>query len=254
MNMMGNYCCTFSLIYVTLMICVLGSPVPRHYDEVNVIKENEISTVRKGRVFPGATAIKKLILLKLKKVLPISLILLRSNERNEEELVPVYTTDNIPNNAHFIPTPNGISNYKDVQAVAVPNIFHQELVLHGMDNLESFASLLDEVEEDNNSKGESTLIVAEAATNNDSDEEDGDNAYNINDEVLNKPENANMELNRSYDDFYATWTENRKTLPHPIEEIPIYLYTIVDANQAMESRHQMKSENDKRRKFFRIEN
>lgn len=176
-------------------------------------------------------------LLKFKKAIPTSLIRFRSNERNGDELVPVYTNDNIPSDAHFIPTPKGVSDYKNVQAVAVPNIFYEGLLLHGMDNLESLASLLNGAEKGSND--ESTLTVAEAATSN-ANEADTENACNIDDEMLNIPENENMELsnllNRSYADLHATWAENLKTPPYILEKIPFYLYTIVDANQALESR------------------
>uniref|UniRef100_A0A1A9V0M7 Uncharacterized protein n=1 Tax=Glossina austeni TaxID=7395 RepID=A0A1A9V0M7_GLOAU len=80
--------------------------------------------------------------------------------------------------------------------------FHEEL---GMDDLDSLASLLNGAEEEMN--GESTFIAAEAATSN-GNEGDTEYAYNIDDEMLNIPENENMELsnllNRSYDDLYAT--------------------------------------------------
>uniref|UniRef100_A0A1B0A8F3 Uncharacterized protein n=1 Tax=Glossina pallidipes TaxID=7398 RepID=A0A1B0A8F3_GLOPL len=147
----------------------VGSPLLRHYDEVNVIKGSKISTLTKGRVFPGVRAIEKLTLLEFKKAIPTSLIRFRSNGRNGDELVPVYTNDNISSDAHFIPTPNGVSDYKDVQAVAMPNTFYEGLLLHGMDNLESLASLLNGAEEDSN--GESTLAVAEAATSNANEED-----------------------------------------------------------------------------------
>ncbi|KAH8342627.1 hypothetical protein KR067_004268 [Drosophila pandora] len=95
-----------------------------------------------GRVFPGAVAIKKLVLLKFKKIVPISLILLKSSNENEAELVPVYPTDQIPENVQFIPTPNGISGHKDVQAIAIPTELHDQLQINGLSNLENIEALL----------------------------------------------------------------------------------------------------------------
>ncbi|EDW81937.2 uncharacterized protein Dwil_GK25393 [Drosophila willistoni] len=94
------------------------------------------------RVFPGAVAIKKLVLLKFKKIVPISLILLKSSNDNEAELVPVYPTDQIPENVQFIPTPNGISGHKDVQAIAIPSELHDQLQINGLSNLENIEALL----------------------------------------------------------------------------------------------------------------
>lgn len=94
------------------------------------------------RVFPGAVAIKKLVLLKFKKIVPISLILLKSNNDNEAELVPVYPTDQIPENVQFIPTPNGISGHKDVQAIAIPSELHEQLQINGLSNVENIEALL----------------------------------------------------------------------------------------------------------------
>ncbi|XP_022225953.1 uncharacterized protein LOC111076452 [Drosophila obscura] len=95
-----------------------------------------------GRIFPGAVAIKKLVLLKFKKIVPISLILLKSSNENEAELVPVYPTDQIPENVQFIPTPNGISGHKDVQAIAIPSELHDQLQINGLSNLENIEALL----------------------------------------------------------------------------------------------------------------
>lgn len=94
------------------------------------------------RVFPGAVAIKKLVLLKFKKIVPISLILLRSKNDGEAELVPVYPTDQIPENVQFIPTPNGISGHKDVQAIAIPSELHDQLQINGLSNIENIEALL----------------------------------------------------------------------------------------------------------------
>lgn len=94
------------------------------------------------RVFPGAVAIKKLVLLKFKKIVPISLILLRSKTDGEAELVPVYPTDQIPENVQFIPTPNGISGHKDVQAIAIPSELHDQLQINGLSNIENIEALL----------------------------------------------------------------------------------------------------------------
>ncbi|KAH8300957.1 hypothetical protein KR044_006810, partial [Drosophila immigrans] len=95
-----------------------------------------------SRVFPGAVAIKKLVLLKFKKIVPISLILLKSKNDNEAELVPVYPTDQIPENVQFIPTPNGISGHKDVQAIAIPSELHDQLQINGLSNIENIEALL----------------------------------------------------------------------------------------------------------------
>ncbi|EDV99705.1 uncharacterized protein LOC6565524 [Drosophila grimshawi] len=95
-----------------------------------------------ARVFPGAVAIKKLVLLKFKKIVPISLILLKSSNDNEAELVPVYPTDQIPENVQFIPTPNGISGHKDVQAIAIPSELHDQLQINGLSNVENIEALL----------------------------------------------------------------------------------------------------------------
>lgn len=82
------------------------------------------------------------MLLKFKKIVPISLILLKSKNDNEAELVPVYPTDQIPENVQFIPTPNGISGHKDVQAIAIPSELHDQLQINGLSNVENIEALL----------------------------------------------------------------------------------------------------------------
>uniref|UniRef100_A0A6P4ESL2 Uncharacterized protein LOC108046105 n=1 Tax=Drosophila rhopaloa TaxID=1041015 RepID=A0A6P4ESL2_DRORH len=112
----------------------------QHYEQRALIAKPHSGP--QGRVFPGAVAIKKLVLLKFKKIVPISLILLKSSNENEAELVPVYPTDQIPENVQFIPTPNGISGHKDVQAIAIPAELHDQLQLNGLTNLENIEALL----------------------------------------------------------------------------------------------------------------
>ncbi|KAH8361050.1 hypothetical protein KR200_008323 [Drosophila serrata] len=112
----------------------------QHYSQRALIAKPHAGP--QGRVFPGAVAIKKLVLLKFKKIVPISLILLKSSNENEAELVPVYPTDQIPENVQFIPTPNGISGHKDVQAIAIPSELHDQLQINGLSNLENIEALL----------------------------------------------------------------------------------------------------------------
>ncbi|XP_016951684.1 uncharacterized protein LOC108025657 [Drosophila biarmipes] len=112
----------------------------QHYEQRALIAKPHSGP--QGRVFPGAVAIKKLVLLKFKKIVPISLILLKSSNENEAELVPVYPTDQIPENVQFIPTPNGISGHKDVQAIAIPAELHDQLQINGLSNLENIEALL----------------------------------------------------------------------------------------------------------------
>lgn len=111
----------------------------RHHQQRGLIAKPHSAQTR---VFPGAVAIKKLVLLKFKKIVPISLILLKSSNDNEAELVPVYPTDQIPENVQFIPTPNGISGHKDVQAIAIPSELHEQLQINGLSNVENIEALL----------------------------------------------------------------------------------------------------------------
>ncbi|XP_075158188.1 uncharacterized protein LOC142231466 [Haematobia irritans] len=193
-----------------------------------VIDARSISKPQKqGRLIAGAVAIKKLVLLKFKKIVPISLILLKSSNENEAELVPVYPTSEIPTDVEFIPTPNGISGHKDVQAIAVPKEFHQQLQAHGMTNLEAIENLLSEAEENEN--GESSVAVAEP--------------INIDDEPLNTNENDESQplkatsvnessvKKSSVSSTRRLSVENQKTgakAETTIEEIPIYLYSTSD--------------------------
>lgn len=174
-----------------------------------------------ARVFPGAVAIKKLVLLKFKKIVPISLILLKSNNENEAELVPVYPTSDIPSDVQFIPTPNGISGHKDVQAIAVPSEFHEQLELHGLTNLEGIESLLNQAEENEN--GESTLTIAEPSSENDDEllnlKEDDE------DQLLNGAIAEEKPVKKS-----ASSTRRVSSLKSQasVEEVPIYLYSTSD--------------------------
>ncbi|XP_017086190.1 uncharacterized protein LOC108118142 [Drosophila eugracilis] len=118
----------------------VGGHRRQHYEQRALISKPHSGP--QGRVFPGAVAIKKLVLLKFKKIVPISLILLKSSNENEAELVPVYPTDQIPENVQFIPTPNGISGHKDVQAIAIPAELHDQLQINGLSNLENIEALL----------------------------------------------------------------------------------------------------------------
>lgn len=187
---------------------------------------------KQARVFPGAVAIKKLVLLKFKKIVPISLILLKSSNENEAELVPVYPTSEIPSDVQFIPTPNGISGHKDVQAIAVPNEFHQQLELHGLTNLEGIESLLNQAEENEN--GEATVTVAEPAV-----------PVEKEDELLNVKEEDEDQLLENVAAPAAAETPAKKSgtatrrlsadgdrpalrTQTSVEEMPIYLYSTSD--------------------------
>lgn len=181
---------------------------------------------KQGRLIAGAVAIKKLVLLKFKKIVPISLILLKSSNENEAELVPVYPTSEIPSDVQFIPTPNGISGHKDVQAIAIPTEFHQQLQAHGMTNLEAIENLLNEAEE--NEDGESSVAVAEPV--------------NADEEPLNvKEDDESQPLNFSGDEAAPKKTAGPSTrrfageshrsgvkTETAVEEVPIYLYSTSD--------------------------
>ncbi|XP_034481510.1 uncharacterized protein LOC117787168 [Drosophila innubila] len=144
----------FTLLAIGLALVVLidARHVPGHRSRNHRYSHNHPQQQRalvaakphgaQTRVFPGAVAIKKLVLLKFKKIVPISLILLKSKNDNEAELVPVYPTDQIPENVQFIPTPNGISGHKDVQAIAIPSELHDQLQINGLSNVENIEALL----------------------------------------------------------------------------------------------------------------
>ncbi|XP_030569656.1 uncharacterized protein LOC115769083 [Drosophila novamexicana] len=153
-----------------------------------------------SRVFPGAVAIKKLVLLKFKKIVPISLILLKSSNDNEAELVPVYPTDQIPENVQFIPTPNGISGHKDVQAIAIPSELHDQLQINGLSNVENIEALL---------QG-SSIIADDAQT------EDGANAPVGNTIAVAQPEDAPLQQNDNDD----TQLLEGATVPAPEAAVP----------------------------------
>lgn len=85
-----------------------------------------------GPVLSAPIAVKKIIFLKLKTVVPISMILLRSDNAADPQLVPVYPTSEIPPNVHFIPTPNGFNGDSSVQAIAMPSEVHEHLMQSGV--------------------------------------------------------------------------------------------------------------------------
>lgn len=181
---------------------------------------------KQARLFPGAVAIKKLVLLKFKKIVPISLILLKSSNENEAELVPVYPTSEIPSDVQFIPTPNGISGHKDVQAIAVPTEFHQQLAAHGMTDLEAIENLLKEAEV--NEEGESSVAVAEPVNAD-------DEPLNVNENDESQPLNPVAEeapaKKSSGSSTRRLAVENLRTgvkAETTVEEIPIYLYSTAD--------------------------
>ncbi|XP_023294418.2 uncharacterized protein LOC111677512 [Lucilia cuprina] len=211
-----------------LTIVVLASAYlasARNVNRANVDTESFGRSHKQARVFPGAVAIKKLVLLKFKKIVPISLILLKSSNENEAELVPVYPTSEIPSDVQFIPTPNGISGHKDVQAIAVPNEFHQQLELHGLTNLEGIESLLNQAEQNEN--GESTLTVAEPT-------EKEDELLNLKEEdedQLLENASADKPAKKSGNSTRRLSLENAKSslkTQTSVEEIPIYLYSTND--------------------------
>lgn len=184
-----------------------------------------------ARVFPGAVAIKKLVLLKFKKIIPISLILLKSSNENEAELVPVYPTSEIPSDVQFIPTPNGISGHKDVQAIAVPNEFHQQLELHGLTNVEGIESLLNQAEE--NEMGESTVTVAESGDKTDEllnlKEDDEDQL--LDGVAAAAPAAVEKTVKKSGSSTRRLAADNLRSglkTQTSVEEIPIFLYSTSD--------------------------
>uniref|UniRef100_A0A1I8NMD4 Uncharacterized protein n=1 Tax=Stomoxys calcitrans TaxID=35570 RepID=A0A1I8NMD4_STOCA len=195
-----------------------------------VIDARSISKPQKqGRLIAGAVAIKKLVLLKFKKIVPISLILLKSTNENEAELVPVYPTSDIPSDVEFIPTPNGISGHKDVQAIAVPTEFHQQLQAHGMTNLEAIENLLSEAEE--NEAGESTVAVAEPINIDEEPLNVSDNDESQPLKVSSSSSNEGSVKKSSASSTRRLSVENHRTgvkAETTVEEIPIYLYSTSD--------------------------
>ncbi|XP_073831875.1 uncharacterized protein [Musca autumnalis] len=181
---------------------------------------------KQGRLIAGAVAIKKLVLLKFKKIVPISLILLKSNNENEAELVPVYPTSEIPTDVQFIPTPNGISGHKDVQAIAIPTEFHQQLQAHGMTNLEAIENLLNEAEE--NEDGESSIAVAEPVNADEEPlnikEDDESQPLNFSDDEVAPKKTSGSSTRRFSGDNHRTSVKAEAA----VEEVPIYLYSTSD--------------------------
>ncbi|XP_065363506.1 uncharacterized protein LOC135956838 [Calliphora vicina] len=210
-----------------LAIVVLASAYMASARNVNVEAESYGRSHKQARVFPGAVAIKKLVLLKFKKIVPISLILLKSSNENEAELVPVYPTSEIPSDVQFIPTPNGISGHKDVQAIAVPNEFHQQLELHGLTNLEGIESLLNQAEQGEN--GESTLTVAEPTDKEDEllnlKEDDEDQLLENASAAVEKSDKKSGSSTRR---LAAGNLRSSLKTQTSVEEIPIYLYSTND--------------------------
>ncbi|ALC48819.1 CG14424 [Drosophila busckii] len=178
------------------------------------------------RVFPGALAIKKLVLLKFKKIVPISLILLKSSNDNEAELVPVYPTDQLPENVQFIPTPNGIAGHKDVQAIAIPSELHEQLQISGLSNLQQIEALLA-----SSSSSDQSAPMAEQAAQSEPKPEDA---------LLQQPENDDSQL---LEGVAAPMASTRRLNPNgsgnlrhaslpqaqtSVEEIPLLLYAATD--------------------------
>ncbi|SPP88515.1 uncharacterized protein LOC117590282 [Drosophila guanche] len=197
-----------------------------------------------SRVFPGAVAIKKLVLLKFKKIVPISLILLKSSNENEAELVPVYPTDQIPENVQFIPTPNGISGHKDVQAIAIPSELHDQLQINGLSNLENIEALLHSSSITSaDSEGESAAVGNSIAV------------AQPEDLVLDQPENDEDQLldgaaapasvaplaasapglrRLSADELLRSGVRNSAHLQQTsVEEIPLLLYSANDGSSSV---------------------
>lgn len=171
--------------------------------------------------------------------------MLKSTNENEAELVPVYSTDEIPTDVQFIPTPNGISGHKDVQAIAVPNEFHQQLEMSGLTDIESIEKLLKESQQ--NELGEQVVTVAQP------EEEQSISVADSNDELLDVNEtDENQLLSQHVEPVSASGAKaigadkpsrkslaaapsqiRRLSLSKPtqlkshttIEEYPIYLYS-----------------------------
>lgn len=195
------------------------------------------------RVFPGAVAIKKLVLLKFKKIVPISLILLRSKNDGEAELVPVYPTDQIPENVQFIPTPNGISGHKDVQAIAIPSELHDQLQINGLSNIENIEALLQasSITGDANEGEEGASAVGNTIAVPQLEEEDAPLQQNENDDsqllegasvpaaAAAPPAGGATTRRLSSNELVRSGVRNSAQLQQTsVEEIPLLLYSATD--------------------------
>ncbi|XP_020716852.1 uncharacterized protein LOC101452383 [Ceratitis capitata] len=197
---------------------------------------------KQARVFPGALAIKKLVLLKFKKIVPISLILLKSSDENEAELVPVYPTSEIPADVQFIPTPNGISGHRDVQAIAIPSELHQQLELNGLANLESIESLLNQAQEGESEQEAEEKPVAVVSEQPSPEDEPLNVAEDDVDQLLDnlsvdktKLATANVQAVRrlAADEISRPAVVRTSQLQAGVEEIPLYLYSAKDTPQVV---------------------
>ncbi|XP_054729289.1 uncharacterized protein LOC129238275 [Anastrepha obliqua] len=197
---------------------------------------------KQARVFPGALAIKKLVLLKFKKIVPISLILLKSSDENEAELVPVYPTSEIPSDVQFIPTPNGISGHRDVQAIAIPSELHQQLELNGLANLESIESLLNQAQEgDAEAAAEDKPLAVINEQPNPEDEllnvkeDDVDRLLNNVSVDKTKVATADVQAVRrlAADELVRPSVVRTTQLQAGVEEIPLFLYAAKDTPQVL---------------------
>lgn len=195
---------------------------------------------KQARVFPGALAIKKLVLLKFKKIVPISLILLKSSDENEAELVPVYPNSEIPADVQFIPTPNGISGHRDVQAIAIPSELHQQLELSGLANLESIESLLNQAQEGDieaEAEDKPVAVVNEQPSPEDAPlnvaEDDVDQLLDNLSVDKTKIVTANVQSVRrlAADDLARPSVVRATQLQTGVEEIPLFLYAAKDTPQ-----------------------
>ncbi|XP_067635572.1 uncharacterized protein [Eurosta solidaginis] len=198
---------------------------------------------KQGRVFPGALAIKKLVLLKFKKIVPISLILLRSSDANEAELVPVYPTSEIPADVQFIPTPNGISGHRDVQAIAIPSELHDQLELNGLANLDSIQNLLNQaeaggdVEVEEKDENKPVAVVNEQPNAEDEPlnvkEDDVDQLLDNLSVDKTKIATANVQAVRrlAVEDALRPAALRQTHLQAGIEEVPLFLYSAKDTPQ-----------------------
>ncbi|XP_034119057.1 uncharacterized protein LOC117578046 [Drosophila albomicans] len=194
--------------------------------------------VQQSRVFPGAVAIKKLVLLKFKKIVPISLILLKSKNDNEAELVPVYPTDQIPENVQFIPTPNGISGHKDVQAIAIPSELHDQLQINGLSNIENIEALLqassisggDGVEGDENAASVGNAIVVPQLEDEPLQQNENDDTQLLEGGAAPAPVPIAASTRRlSAGELVRSGVRNSAQLQQTsVEEIPLLLYSATD--------------------------
>uniref|UniRef100_A0A034WCC6 Uncharacterized protein n=1 Tax=Bactrocera dorsalis TaxID=27457 RepID=A0A034WCC6_BACDO len=257
---------SIAFLVLALVCLVQARHVPRHqsrYVQVNGDEDDDYSSVEsnvagrhphpntqralshaQARVFPGAVAIKKLVLLKFKKIVPISLILLRSSDENEGELVPVYPTSEIPANVQFIPTPNGISGHPDVQAIAIPNELHQQLELNGLANLESIEGLLNQAQEGDveaDAEDKPVAVVNEEPNPEDEPlnvaEEDVDQLLENLSVDKTKIATADVQSVRrlAADDLARPSLVRASQFQTGVEEIPLFLYAAKDTPQIVHS-------------------